>query len=135
MVVPRGREVVLDEATASLRVRVLETLDRSGFQPPPVGALREDLAVAGDALQGVLDLLVDEGAVVHLGGELFMAAGPHGAAREAVVDNCERNGQLEIPELRDRLGTTRKYLIPLLEHFDSVGLTARRGGSRVLKKR
>jgi len=135
MVVPKGREVVLDEETAALRGRVLEALDRAGFQPPPADALREDLAVGGDQLKRVLELLVDEGEVVHLGADLFMTSGPHGAAREAVVENCERNGQLEIPELRDRLGTTRKYLIPLLEHFDSVGLTARRGGGRVLKKR
>jgi selenocysteine-specific elongation factor len=54
--------------------------------------------------------------------------------REAIVDNCQRNGQLAIPELRDRLGTTRKFLIPLLEHFDTVGVTARRGGTRVLRQ-
>ena len=76
-----------------------------------------------------------EGELVHLSADLFLAAAPYAEAREAVVQNCENNGQLEIPELRDRLGTTRKYLIPLLEHFDAIGLTARRGGSRVLKRR
>jgi len=56
-------------------------------------------------------------------------------ARVAVVENCERHGKLEIPELRDRLGTTRKFLIPLLEYFDAAGVTLRQGGHRVLKKR
>jgi selenocysteine-specific elongation factor len=135
MVVPKGREVVLDDETAALRARVLELLEKAGFQPPVAAALREELSVDADRLKQVTEMLVDEGEVVHLGADLFVSATPYAAAREAVIENCERNGQLEIPELRDRLGTTRKYLIPLLEHFDAVGLTARRGGGRVLKKR
>jgi selenocysteine-specific elongation factor len=51
------------------------------------------------------------------------------------VDNCERNGQLVIPELRDALGTTRKFLIPILEYLDTCGITIRQGGHRVLKRR
>jgi len=135
MVVPKGREVVLDEETAALRARVLELLERAGLQPPGAAAMREDLSVDADRLKQVTEMLVDEGELVHLGADLFVSAAPYATAREAVVENCERNGQLEIPQLRDRLGTTRKYLIPLLEHFDAVGLTARGGGGRVLKKR
>lgn len=135
IVVPRGREVVLDEETAGLRSRVLEVLGRAGFQPPPAAALGEELSVDSGRLKQVTEMLVDEGELVHLSADLFLAAAPYAEAREAVVQNCESNGQLEIPELRDRLGTTRKYLIPLLEHFDAIGLTARRGGSRVLKRR
>ena len=48
---------------------------------------------------------------------------------------CTRHGSLDIPSLRDALGTTRKFLIPLLEHFDALGLTTRLGANRVLKKR
>ena len=35
-------------------------------------------------------------------------------------------------ELRDRLGLTRKYLIPLLEWADRRGVTRRTGDARVL---
>jgi len=31
--------------------------------------------------------------------------------------------------------TSRKFLIPLLEHFDAQGLTIRQGGNRILKRR
>ena len=56
-------------------------------------------------------------------------------ARAAIVANCEAHGHLEIPGLRDKLGTTRKFLIPLLEYFDAQGLTLRQAGHRVLKRR
>ena len=59
----------------------------------------------------------------------------HAAIRAEVVANCARNGELSIPELRDAVGTTRKFLIPILEAFDTEGLTQRRGNTRVLRAR
>ncbi len=56
-------------------------------------------------------------------------------AKALVIANCTKHGHLEIPELRDALATSRKYLIPLLEHFDTKSVTTRLGANRVLKKR
>lgn len=134
LVVPSGREVALDEETARLRSAALETLVAGGFQPPSQGEVGESIGASAEDLQRVLDLLVDEGEAVHVGGDMFMAASAYAEARQAVVDNCTANGHLEIPGLRDRLGTTRRFLIPLLEHFDAVGLTVRRAGNRILKR-
>ena len=39
-----------------------------------------------------------------------------------------------VAEIRDLLGTTRKYAIPLCEYLDRIGLTAREGDVRVLAK-
>ena len=38
-------------------------------------------------------------------------------------------------ELKDTMGTTRKYAIPLLEYFDDKGITRRSGDERVLTGR
>lgn len=134
MIRPAGREIELDEETAALREKVLTDLRNARFQPPSSA----DLAAAARAEESevlrVLDLVVDEGAVIRVGGALFIAKEPLDEARAAIVENCETNGQLEIPALRDRLGTTRKYLIPLLEYFDAQGVTLRQGGHRVLKR-
>jgi selenocysteine-specific elongation factor len=80
-------------------------------------------------------MMVDRDELEHLGKGLFMNAACVARAREAVIANCERNGALVIPELRDVLKTTRKFLIPLLEHLDAQGLTLRQGGRRVLRRR
>ena len=44
----------------------------------------------------------------------------------------KNNEELVIPELRDALGTSRKFLIPLLEYVDSLGMTRLRGGVRCI---
>ncbi len=134
MIVPKGREVELDEETRRAREQVLSVVSTGKLQPPDRDALSSQLGLNSKQLQRVLDLLVDEGEIHHVGGGLFLASQSYQQVREAIVDNCQRNGQLAIPELRDRLGTTRKFLIPLLEHFDTVGVTARRGGTRVLRQ-
>ncbi|HVS19745.1 MAG TPA: SelB C-terminal domain-containing protein, partial [Planctomycetota bacterium] len=129
-----GRGAVLDEATRELCARVEAALQRGAFQPPQ-GA---DLAAAAAASEAdaarALETLVDLGRAIDVGKGFHFAAARIDEARAAIVDNCTRHGQLEIPELRDRLDTTRKWLIPLLEHFDVQGVTLRQGGYRVLKR-
>jgi selenocysteine-specific elongation factor len=129
-----GREVELDEATRERVERLEATLEAAAFQPPDLGELAAALGSPVEALRPLLEMLVDAGRVVPLGSDLFLSEARAASAREAVRANCERHGHLEIPELRDALGTSRKFLIPLLERFDLEGLTLRQGGHRVLKR-
>ena len=130
-----GRAIALDEKELELARRIGERLERARFQPPTLGELAGELRCGEPALESLVAMLVDQGELVPLGGGLHLAGTVAEAARVAVIENCERNGRLEIPELRDRLSTTRKYLIPLLERLDAEGLTLRQGGHRVLKRR
>lgn len=134
MLAPMDRIVELDDATRALRDQVLALLREGNYQPPSPSELQQQLGIGADPVQVVLQLLVDEGEVVHVSGEFFLWAEAHATMRAAVISNCERNGELQIPELRTTLGTTRKYLIPVLESFDTTGLTQRRGNTRVLRK-
>ncbi len=130
-----GREVELDDETAALLARTAARLEAGGLGPPAPAELAGDLGCSPAELDAIVQLLVDRGQAARLTPDLVLAAEPLGRAREAVVDNCERNGQLVIPELRDALGTTRKFLIPILEYLDTCGITIRQGGHRVLKRR
>jgi selenocysteine-specific elongation factor len=42
---------------------------------------------------------------------------------------------ITVAELRDQLGTSRKFAQALLEHFDGAGLTRRLGDEHVLRRR
>ncbi|MCB9915723.1 MAG: selenocysteine-specific translation elongation factor [Planctomycetes bacterium] len=130
-----GREVGLDEGTRALAAGARERLEAAAFQPPSVDELAAELGVREAQLRSVLALLVDQEELVPLSAELYLGAGAAERGREAVRRNCEAHGHLEIPALRDALGTSRKYLIPLLERYDAEGLTLRQGGHRILRKR
>jgi selenocysteine-specific elongation factor len=130
-----GREPDLNSKTSALLERTVAVLEAAGLQPPSPVDLALDLGCPQAELQDLLQLLVDRGEATRISSDLVLGAGPLGRARKAVVANCERNGQLVIPELRDELGTTRKFLIPILEYLDTQGVTIRQGGHRVLKRR
>jgi selenocysteine-specific elongation factor len=132
---PARREVQLEPEVQERRDRVLAALEAGGAQPPSPGELAQALGLPPRQVQEMLRLLVDQDAAVHVGAELFLGGAAHAKVRAAVIENCERNGELSIPELRDAIGTTRKFLIPILEAFDTEGLTQRRGNARVLRGR
>ncbi len=103
-----------------------------GFRPPSGSELQAHLDASPAAVKGLLARAVDEMRIEHVG-EHYYAAVVIRRALRAIRDNCLRHGEvLEIPELRDELGTSRKYLIPLLEYVDALGLTRLRGGVRRL---
>jgi selenocysteine-specific elongation factor len=135
LVAPAGREVKLDDASAALRTKLLALLEARAYQPPMVEELAGLLGAPAKDLGRSIALCVDEGSLQKICPEFVMATTTVEKVKQLVVENCTKHGHLEIPELRDALGTTRKYLIPLLEYFDSKGVTTRLGANRVLKKR
>ena len=46
-----------------------------------------------------------------------------------------RDGAITIAQLRDELGTSRKFAQALLEHFDAERVTIRRGDQHFLRQR
>jgi len=129
-----GREPSLSGALAKAVERVDARLTETGLQPPDAAELAGEAGSDG-VLARALEHLVDAGRAVHVGAGLHMHADAVERARAAVVANCEANGHLLIPALRDELGTSRRFLIPVLELLDAQGVTLRQGAHRVLKRR
>jgi selenocysteine-specific elongation factor len=59
-----------------------------------------------------------------------------GEIRARLIEVAQRNGGVvTLAQLRDELGTSRKFAQALLEHFDSEKVTIRRGDEHVLRRR
>jgi selenocysteine-specific elongation factor len=80
----------------------------------------------------VLAYLANEGAVARVGANRYYDRNVLHAAARDVVAEITRVGEATPASLRERLGVTRKYLIPLLEWLDAQGVTARVGDVRRL---
>jgi selenocysteine-specific elongation factor len=75
--------------------------------------------------------LVRRGLVVERDGVWFAPEAVSAAAAEAASLLAIEPAGFTVAALRERLGTTRKYLIPLVAHLDATGVTRRRGDLRV----
>jgi selenocysteine-specific elongation factor len=81
-----------------------------------------------------LEALVKGGAALRVK-ELHFDPAAIGALQEKLVSFLEKKGEITVPEFKDLAGgLSRKYVIPLLEHFDLSKVTLRIGDKRVLRK-
>ena len=97
----------------------LRALDESPFAPPPPA----DPAVAREAARRNL--------VVERDGIWFSAGAVHQAAVAVATLLRTKPDGVTVAEIRDALGTTRKYLLPLLGILDGTGVTRRRDDVRI----
>jgi selenocysteine-specific elongation factor len=130
-----GKAPGLDPKRAEHAESLRRALLDARYLPPSPEELAARTGLARKEVDSLLEHLVDANSVQRVTPEFFLAREHFDAARDAIVENCRAHGALDIPSLRDKLGTSRKFLIPLLEHFDAQGLTIRQGGHRVLKRR
>jgi selenocysteine-specific elongation factor len=119
---------VSPEAEAA-RAKLLEALDAAGAEPPSVGELEQQ---CGPDTLALLRLLERDGLLVQVESDRFYAAPALGALVETLRTKTVPDRSYTPSELRDLLGLSRKFLIPLLEHFDRSGVTDRRGGERFI---
>ncbi len=120
----------LPAAEQSALDRIVAHCEALGFRPPSQAEAAAELGIPPQKLADLVARAIDEARLEQVGDHVYGAA----VIRRALVsirDNCLAHGEvLDIPKLRDDLGTSRKYLIPLLEHVDALGLTRLRAGER-----
>ncbi len=130
-------EPKLSQGERKLKAEIAEAYRLGGFTPPDPadwasGKAGPKVATVND----LLAILVDEERVVALGPGLFLDHNFEAELRRRVLDRLKGPGEsLTMAELRDLLGTSRKYAVPIGEYLDRIGWTTRDGDARVLGPR
>ncbi len=117
----------------ALRERFERAYKEAGFTPPYF----KELAAGLDPEQAkeVLGVLVSDGVLVKIKQDLYYHGEPLAELRGRLVSYLEENERIAAAQFKELTGLSRKYLIPLLEHFDATQLTMRVGDERVLRGR
>ncbi len=109
--------------------RLLRQFREHPFMPPARG--EAEAQVGSD----VLGALIEQGVLVKVGSSadavLFLRES-YEEALSKLLAYLREHGSMTAAEARDVLGTTRKYMLPLLEHLDERHITRRIGDERVL---
>jgi selenocysteine-specific elongation factor len=120
-VVRHGSHVA--DATESPEARkLLDALEASPFSPPAPADV--------GASPGLVRTLTRDGLLTDLDGVVF-ATSALARARDLVVGALRDRGTLTVADVRDVLGSTRKYVVPIVTWLDRTGVTRRRGDDRV----
>lgn len=114
--------------------KILASYRDSGLQPPYFKELSKSYAIDPADAKDVLVLLVDSGDIIKVKEDLYFDAGAVEELQGRLVNFLQENGEITTPQFKDMTGASRKYVIPLIEYFDSKNVTIRIGDIRKLRK-
>jgi selenocysteine-specific elongation factor len=115
-------------------VEGLESMFRAaGAAPPGPEEALGRLGVQGTEKHELFQLLVADRRLLRVKESLFFHAGALGEIQEKVVAHLKEKKEIGPADVKDLLGVSRKYAIPLMEYLDSLRVTVRQGERRVLR--
>jgi len=128
---PRWRPA-LDARASDASEKLARRLADARWQVPTVAELEREFP--GFPVRALLSHFARTGTAEPIDAERYAAKGALAEFRAALEAALAELGSATPAVLRDRLGLTRKYLIPLLEWADRRGVTRRAGDARVLAR-
>ena len=129
-----GRKSGVAAGQVDLQAGVATTLRKGRMEPPTIKQFCDALSCTEKEALEHLNFLAREGKAVKVKSDIFYAPEPFAAIREKLVAHLRKTGEITPNEFRELTGLSRKFMIPLLEHFDSEKLTIRVGDKRILRK-
>jgi selenocysteine-specific elongation factor len=79
-----------------------------------------------------LRFLIDQGEIVEISNEIVILREADQQMQNAVTELLSKHGSATASQVRQKIGTTRRVIIPFLEYLDRIGVTRRIGDERVL---
>ena len=109
------QEVAVDKYVAALR--------SDPYSPPT------DLVVDSE----ILNFLSDKGHVIKVNDGVVYSSEVYESMVEWVVSHIQQNGNISVGDVRDKFGTSRKYVLAFMEYLDQQHVTKRSGDVRILR--
>jgi selenocysteine-specific elongation factor len=119
----------LNSAQVSAADAIEALFREAGLASPGLDDIPPPLAGRKD-LEDLIHYLQRAGRLVSLPAHRWIHPAPLEAAIALARHHFGDRGDLSPADFRDLFGISRKYLIPLLEHFDRTGVTGRNGDAR-----
>jgi len=115
-----------------LKDKIVDAHREAGFGPPEPASFANQAGGNAAALKDIFEVAVAEGLLVRVTDDIYLHADTEAVMRQKVTERLRSGPGATVAEIRDLLGTTRKYAVPLCEYLDRVGLTRRDGDLRAL---
>jgi selenocysteine-specific elongation factor len=117
-----------------LKDKLVAEYKEAGFQPPEPKSFAGQAGGNAASLEDLFDVCVAEGLLVQVSEDVFLHTDIEADMRRRLTERLATGPGLTVAEIRDLLGTTRKYAVPICEYLDRAGFTRREGDLRWLAK-
>lgn len=134
----RDGEIALKGHSTDLSPREQQLIDElsSRYEAEAFSPSATDELIAeynkDDKIDQILSRMVNDGILIRLTEQILMHHSIVEKALKQVKKDIDERGSVTLADFRDETGTTRKFAIAILEHFDRLKLTKLVGDSRIL---
>ncbi|MBI4322357.1 MAG: selenocysteine-specific translation elongation factor [Chloroflexi bacterium] len=108
---------------------MLKALAENPFSPPSVAELELKFGLESE----MLSALVEQRKLVRVAETLVFLPTAYEEMLQRIIDFTKAKGKVTVGEVRDMFGSSRKYVLALLEYLDEQRITRRVGDERVLR--
>jgi len=116
-------EITLTEKMEEEASAYLNSLQKDPYSPSADAKVSQEL----------LSVLIDQGKVVRVGDGVIFAASAYKEMTDRIVEHLKSQGSITVADARTMFDSSRKYILPLMEHLDQQQITRRNGDERVLR--
>ena len=116
-------EITLTEKMEEEASAYLNALQKDPYSPPADAKVSQEL----------LSVLIDQGKVVRVADGVIFAASAYKEMTDRIVEHLKAQGSITVADARTMFDSSRKYILPLMEHLDQQQITRRNGDERVLR--
>jgi len=126
-------KVQLRDEERSITEKIKGALRRNPLAPPDLKEIEKEIGMGRGKLTEVIRVMEREGSIVRIATELYFLSESVDRVKVVLYKYFSEHKELSAATFRDLLGSSRKFTIALLEHFDREGITIRIGDTRKLK--
>ncbi|MCS7259138.1 MAG: selenocysteine-specific translation elongation factor [candidate division WOR-3 bacterium] len=125
-------EPKLDSKTSMIVAELRTLFLRQKFEPLPQKEIAQIIRKSPSEIESALKHLLDLGEIINLGEGLLIHHDYLKIALEKLIEFLSKNREIRVSEFRDLLGTSRRSALPILQYFDTKGITIRHEDKRIL---
>ncbi len=122
-----GHEIKFNELEQAKIQALMRKFSENPFGPP---SIKESQTEVGEDVFGAL---VELNELFVVSTDTVFRKRDYDRIVELIRETLSKKEKITLAEVRDMLGTTRKYAQAILEHLDAMGITMRDGNARILK--
>src|SRR5262249_37012929 len=105
--------------------KIQAALKAKPFDPPSSKDFLKD-----ERLRPALKFLIEHGEIIEISDDIVLIRDSFDQMRAMISDFISANGPATASQLRQKIGTSRRVIIPFLEYLDRTGATQRAGDVR-----
>ncbi|MGD8451951.1 MAG: selenocysteine-specific translation elongation factor [Phycisphaerae bacterium] len=129
---PAGERQKMSPGDQALFDSILQQIDAAAYQPPVLTELSCYRPGNEKRLRQLIDLAATQGRLERISSEYWLHERRWNELIDLVTSTIRKRGPLGLGDLRTLADSSRKFMVPIIEHMDKMGITRRVGDVREL---